>query len=66
MSTEPTEASATGRGRIAGAAARLGAGYKANREVLEPLARLAVDVLAVAALFSRRSRPATSRRPTGE
>ena len=37
----------------AGAITRLAASYKANREGLEPLARLLVDVLAVVALLRR-------------
>jgi hypothetical protein len=52
--------------RPARAAARLGAGYEANREVLEPLARLVVDVLAVVALLSRRSRASAVRAADSE
>lgn len=42
------------RWRPADGAGRLASGYKANREVLEPLARLVVDVVAIAMLLRHR------------
>ena len=45
------------RWRPGEAATRLGASYKANREVLEPILRLLADALALAALL--RHQPAS-------
>jgi hypothetical protein len=47
---------ARGRWRSADAVSALASSYRANRELLEPLARLAVDVLAVVMLLRRNQR----------
>ena len=44
-------------------ATRLGAGYKANREVIEPILHLLADALALAALL--RHRPTAATQATG-
>jgi DNA-binding IclR family transcriptional regulator len=43
-----------GRWRLGEAATRLGASYKSNREVIEPILRLLADALALAALLRHR------------
>ncbi len=53
----------TKRWRAADRARRAASAYRANREALEPVGRLLVDVLALAALARRRSAAAV---PQGE